>query len=674
MDNELADIFIQEAEDNLLILENRIIGLEENPDDSTLINDAFRAIHSIKGGAGLAGFMPMQKFSHAVEDLFEQIRSGKMRIEKHLITDILDSMDILRLMTENIRAGADADKGIETGELLNRIKADLNQSTETAAEALTGSSENASHYYYLKMQYDRDIFTTGIDPLMFITDLEQTGTILSINTLTGQLPDRIDFDPEYLYLEWELFFETTCTEQDIKDVFCFVIDESNIDIRLIQPVDKSVSINGKFLSDFISLPDTQAKSNETKIVERRSSDRRSAVRNPESIIRVPTDKLERIFNTVSELLISQARLGMLNEEYEEILPESFSMVSDSLKNISLLLQEQITSLRMLSLSSTFDRFKRVVRDIAAENGKKIILQISGQDTELDKNMIEKLNDPLKHLVRNCIDHGIETEADRLKAGKSAEGLLTMSAFLENGKVVLEVSDDGRGINRTKLLNKAIEKELILPDTQLSDGEILNLIFHPGLSTAESVTDLSGRGVGMDVVKSTINELHGNIDIISTENTGTTFRLNLPLTLAILDGMLISVGREKYIIPTLSILEIFRPERELLKSISGGKEVVFFRGEYISILRLHEVFGIENSELDPVRAELIVVNSGGLKAAVLVDNVIDQYQIVLKSLEKNFKKVKHISSATILGDGDVALIIDMASLIHFKGRSGYVQKV
>lgn len=679
MDTNLHDIFIQEAEENLMLLEDMIISLEENPNNEDMINDAFRSIHSIKGGAGLAGFSVIKDFTHIVEDLFESIRSGKLKIKEELISVILESMDIMKAMVANIKDGYEADNNIETSSNITNIKAILNKEDTTEEDEpkeIQEIDKTTLSAFYLNLTFYPELFQTGIDPLMFISDLERIGNIIAITHSFNEHYEVAAYQPETLFLKWDIFLESSKSISDISDIFCFVADESEIEIiNLSEHKDDSEFIETYKVNDKHILEYNLSGSSEEPVIERRSDDRRqgdrrqgdrrSASRSTASYIRVPTEKLEMIFNTVSELLISQARLSMLTEEYEDEIPDSFSTVADSLKNQNQLLQEQVTSLRMMNLGNTFDRFKRVVRDMASDMGKKIKLELSGQDTELDKNMIEKLNDPLKHLVRNCIDHGIETTEERLTLGKPPEGLLKLSAYLESGKVVIEVSDDGCGINKEKLLNKAIDRGLVPDDIKLTDSEILNLIFNPGLSTAEKITDISGRGVGMDVVKSSINDLHGSIDLYSEEGKGTTFKLNLPLTLAILDGMLISVGRERYIIPTLVILEIFRPEITDLKSISGGKELVLFRGNYIPIIRLHELFGIEEYKKDPVDGQVIVINSAGTKVAILVDSVLEQYQIVLKSLQRNFKKVEHISSATILGDGTVALIVDVPSIVKDK---------
>ncbi|MDC7126249.1 MAG: chemotaxis protein CheA [Spirochaetales bacterium] len=666
MDNPLSEIFIEEAEENIELLESRIIFLENDPEDQETINEAFRAIHSLKGGAGLAGFTKMKDFCHKAEDLFEKIRCGELKIQKNIITVLLQILDVLQVMIGNIKNNIDADDEANVDNVIEKInQISTSESSEQIEEEVQTKQENI---YFLELNYYPEIFKSGIDPLMFIQDLKKAGKIIEIELKTNNLPSLEEYDPHKFYLSWKLFYSSELDSKGIADVFCFVIDESEIKINCISdlPSDnpdlKKFIVNEKtaasVLSDNID-PSPVISTEKTKVqLNRRASDLNSG-----SYIRVQTDKLEQIFNTVSEVIVSQARMSMLCEEYEEILPDNFMLVSESLKSIIMVLQEQVTSLRMVNLSGTFNRFKRVVRDMASDLNKTINLEISGQETELDKNMIEKLNDPLKHIVRNCIDHGIETEEERIKLGKPAAGCLKMAAYVESGKVVIEIADDGRGIDKEKIIKKAIEKELIPENYQMSETEVLNLIFHPGLSTAASITDISGRGVGMDVVKNAISDINGTIDIISEEGKGSSFRLYLPLTLAILDGMLVSIGTEKYIIPTLAILEIFSPELWQLKTISGKGEVVFFRGSYIPIIRLHEILDVKNVIDEPRLGELIVVVSNGVKAALLVDSVMDQYQIVLKSLQKNFRKVENISSATILGDGNIALILDINGIMQ-----------
>lgn len=655
MKNPLHEIFIPEAEENLLILEDRIIGIEDNPGDKNLLNEAFRAIHSIKGGAGLAGFSKVKDFTHIVEDLFESLRSGEIQASKEIVGILLETLDVLKLMIANIAEEREADDQVDISEVKKKILKVINIS-DRIKELPEKQRTEGINYFYLDLHYYPQIWQSGVDPGMFLNDLRRVGEILLLNLDDSSFPSLEDFDPEQFYLKWQCFFKTEKTAKDLNEIFCFVIDESNLNIvdltaSLNNPdILSAHSIKGKTLGEF--LPQQQ------KTVYRRASDL-----TPSSYIRVQTEKLERIFNTVSELIISEAHLSLLSEQYEDLIPEEFSIVSDSIKDITRVLQEQVTSLRMMSLRSTFDRFKRLVRDISIDLGKSITLEMEGQDTELDKNMIEKLNDPLKHIVRNSIDHGIETQEERLKLGKSPEGHLRLSAYIEDGKVIIEIKDDGRGIDKQKLLDKALNKGLIKNAEDLSEKEILNLIFQPGLSTAREVTDLSGRGVGMDVVKNAILDLNGNISIHSEEGKGTSIKLHLPLTLAILDGMLVDAGKEKYIVPTLSILEIFRPEPQHLKSISARGEVVAFRDEYIPMLRLSEIFGIKEAQQNPCQAELIAVQSLGMKAALLVDTVLEQFQVVLKSLQKNFKKIPNITSATILGNGDVALILDIQNIVQ-----------
>jgi len=674
MKNPLHEIFIPEAEENLLILEERIIGIEKAPDDKEIINDAFRAIHSIKGGAGLAGFPVIKEFTHVVEDLMELIRSNVLSVDKNLISILLKSLDIIKSMVDNISNELEADQNIEYQEVKREIQKILqDQSTseekeENSKKTIESLNSEEMNLFHLDLNYYPEIFISGNNPAMYLDDLRRIGEILFLSIDISHLPPEADFDPEKFYLSWKCFFRTNKDEKEIHDIFCFVIDESNINIHFLNPLldDRKAlnafSIEDKTILDFISFKaeskNTKESSEGLETRYKRSSDLVSS-----SYIRVQTDKLERIFNTVSELIISEAHLNLLTEEHEEKIPDEFVSVSDTLKQITRVLQEQVTSLRMMSLRSTFDRFKRVVRDLSMDLGKNINLILEGQDTELDKNMIEKLNDPIKHIIRNSIDHGIETEEERIAKGKPAEGTLKLAAYIEDGKVIIEISDDGRGINTEKLYEKALSKGLVSAGESLNESETLNLVFHPGLSTAGKITDLSGRGVGMDVVKKSISDLNGNIDIRSSKDEGTVLKLFLPLTLAILDGMLVDVGQDKYIIPTLAILEIFRPEVHHLKTISSKGEVVYFRGDYIPLVRIHNLFNVQDAIEEPDQAELIVVQSVGGKAALLVDNVLEQFQVVLKSLQQNFRKVENVSSATILGNGDVALILDVQSIVQ-----------
>ncbi|MBN2652985.1 MAG: chemotaxis protein CheA [Spirochaetales bacterium] len=684
MSESLQEIFIQEADDNIAFLESAVFEMEESPNNEKVVNDIFRAMHSIKGGAGLAGFTALKDFTHHLEDLMEQVRNKTKSVDSEIISLIFEGIDVIKAMIENIKNREDSTLGIDTEQYVVKIVALLRGESSTVAQVTTVSKNSDSEqqlYYYLDLEYYDSIFSSGIDTLMFIKDLEYHGKILKLHTNTDGIPDILSFDPVKNYLTWQLFYQTKLNRQDLEDIFCFVIDESQIKFVELNPILDNPSELEKYLVDGKSLVDIAPEIFAVKPEEKESnlevrlrkedlnqssssSDPKLQITDDDSFMRVKTSKLENIFNTIGELLINQSRLHMLVEDGEDILDDEFLNVSDALKNITDLLQEQVTGLRMINLEGTFNKYKRVVRDLAISNNKEIKLTIEGKSTELDKNMIEKLDDPIKHIIRNCVDHGIESSEERIKLGKNPEGQMLLSAHLEGGKVVITISDNGRGINRERLLAKAKEKNIVSDDARLSDSEILNLIFHPGLSTAESVTDISGRGVGMDVVKSTINELHGNVTVESEPGIGTTFRLYLPLTLAILDGMLVRIGREKYIIPTLSILEIFRPEAGSVKTISSKGEVVLFRNEYIPIVRLYKLFKLENTETDPEDAELIVIMDGNKKVALLVDFVQDQFQVVLKSLQKNYRRVKFISSATILGNGDVALILDLQSIVHY----------
>jgi two-component system chemotaxis sensor kinase CheA len=488
MDSSIHEIFIQETEDHLQNLETNIIKIEEDPSNQDLINEAFRAIHSIKGGAGLAGFPQMKDFTHNLEDLFEEIRKGKITPSQDTTSISLESLDVLKQMVEAIKENTESPASINYSTTAKKILSllETNPSHEHAIPD-SPSKVNKKKLYFLSLEFDPKIFETGINPLMFIRDLEMGGNVLAIELDKSMLAEAKSFNPELFNLKWRVLYESELSFQNLEDIFCFVAEESNIQItdleKTLQTVDDLdlYKVHGKIAHVYIqpntySLPDRRDELDRTS--DRRTADRRSTSASS-SFIRVQTNKLENIFNTVGELLITQARLSMLAETHEDILPEGYSHITDSLSNISKVIQEQVASLRMMSLSSTFDRFQRVVRDIANDLGKKVQLELEGQDTELDKNMIEKLNDPLKHIVRNSIDHGIETAEERKEAGKDPIGLLKLSAYIENGKIVIEIEDDGKGINRDSILSKALDKGLIQKDQKLSDAEILNLIFHPG---------------------------------------------------------------------------------------------------------------------------------------------------------------------------------------------------
>jgi two-component system chemotaxis sensor kinase CheA len=386
-------------------------------------------------------------------------------------------------------------------------------------------------------------------------------------------------------------------------------------------------------------------------------------------IRVDTHKLDKLMNLVGELVINQARVAQIASKKDKIDILELSATAETLDRITREIQEQIMKTRMIPIENTFNQFHRMVRDLALEKKKDIKLKILGKETELDKTLIELINDPLKHMIRNSVDHGIETIEEREALGKSPEGTIVLNAYHEAGNIVIEVSDDGKGLNKEKILSKAREKEIIPYDKELSEDEIYKLIFLPGFSTAEKVTEISGRGVGMDVVKNNISKLRGNIEIYTKPGEGTTFKIILPLTLAIIDGMLVKVGEQLLIIPLLSIVESIRPKSSDIKNVNIESEVVNVRGEYIPLIKLYDLFNVETECTDPSKALIVIVSMGKSRACLLVDDIIGQQQAVIKSLEENYKSVKGISGATILGDGTVAMILDIGAIIKMAASQG-----
>jgi two-component system chemotaxis sensor kinase CheA len=536
------------------------------------------------------------------------------------------------------------------------------------------------------MRLPQDLLETGTDPVMLVRELQDLGEIIETNTNVNKIPDFMSLDIFRLYLEWRIVLKSAKDISNIETVFIFVNDEGNVTVEDItryykNGVDTRIANLklGEILTEkgLISSNDIdEALSKQPKIGEIlvdkgkvTAEDVRNAVETQQKIrdiqkvstIRVDTDKLDKLVNLVGEMVIAVARVADSKSNQVASINRSGDNALDNLENICRDLQEQVMRVRMVPVEGLFSRFHRVVRDTANDLGKQIRLELFGTETELDKNVIEQISDPLKHLIRNSVDHGIEFPDVRAKAGKPKEGTVILSAYQQEGNIIVEITDDGNGINRDAVMRKAIEKGLVKEGEEISDKDIFQLMFEPGFSTAEKVTEVSGRGVGLDVVKQNIEELRGSIEVISAQGKGSTFKIKLPLTLAIIDGMSVTVGDEVFIIPLSSIIESMRPERSAIKMVQGKGEVLDARGEYLPFVRLHNMFGIMNAKTDPTEALVVIVESSTRRFAILVDDVLGQQQAVIKSIEKSLKKVEGVAGATIQGDGAVALIVDIHSL-------------
>jgi len=545
------------------------------------------------------------------------------------------------------------------------------------------------------MGFRPDLFLTGQDPLMLIRELADIGELLEVRPYTTTLPDFYTIIPTTCYISWDIRLKTKQPLSEIQNIFIFVADENTIRIADItdqykggvdmslaeKPIGEILVERGHIRDEDVLEALKEHKTTGEALVEKgkvpkavidkvvkEQTESRKVVKT--STIRVDTDKLDKLVNLVGEMVISVARLSQLASEVrDEKVSRTLANANAALERISRDLQEQVMRVRMVPVEGTFNRFRRVVRDLAFEQGKKIDLKMSGTETELDKNVIEQIGDPLKHMIRNSIDHGIETPQERLASGKPEVGIIWLKAFQREGNIFIEISDDGRGINKDKLLNKAREKGLALPDKNYTDEEIFQFMFAPGLSTADKVTELSGRGVGMDVVKRNIEGLRGTVDVRSELGKGSTFTVKLPLTLAIIDGMMVKVGSEVLTVPLSVIDKSVRPKPEEVKTVEGKGELIDIRGDYIPLVRLYELFEIPTEKLDPTQALVLIVQSSKSRYGILVDDVLGQTQAVIKSIDKNFRKIDGTSGATILGDGRVSLILDIYGIERMAFEGG-----
>jgi len=687
--DELVQIFLEESDDEIRELEAGLIRLEEDSDDINVINRVFRAAHTIKGSAGLVGFDNVSVFTHTIENILDRIRNNELKITKKLITNLLTAVDVLKRLITACADGEEIDQ-IEidnTTSILKRFTGSTKAEEAQEDSAKKKASDQEEKILNITMKFRPDIFSTGQDPLMLLHEIAEHGETLEIQAFTDDIPDFYTLLPTTCYTSWKVVLKTTHPLSDIQNVFLFVADENDINIEDISSLYKEgidLSLADKPIGEIlvekgiVKKEDIEETLKEHKttgqalvekgkvkkdIVEKmamaQSQSRKIA---KSSTIRVDTDKLDKLVNLVGEMVISVARMSQLASEIDNnSMSRILQSASAQLERISRDLQEQVMRVRMVPVEGTFNRFRRVVRDMSFELGKKIEIKMSGTETELDKNVIEQIGDPLKHMIRNSIDHGIESPEERKELGKSETGTIWLKAFQREGYIFIEISDDGKGIDSGKVLDKAIEKGIASPDRTYTEKEIFEMLFLPGLSTAEKVSELSGRGVGMDVVKKNIEDLRGSVDVSSEEGRGSTFSVKLPLTLAIIDGMMVRVGSEVLTIPLSVIDKSVRPSTAEVKTVEGRGELVDIRGDYIPLVRIYDLFSIPSEKTDPTDALVVVLQSTGRRFGILVDDVLGQTQAVIKSIDKNFRKIDGTSGATILGNGKVSLILDVHSI-------------
>jgi two-component system, chemotaxis family, sensor kinase CheA len=687
---EIAVVFFQESREGLDVMESGLLSLDATA-DSENINKIFRAAHSIKGGSATFGFAEVASFTHGVETLLDEMRNGVRPVTAEAIQTLLQACDCLREMI----AATEADQPLDQariallngdirqilGERVTDVPAPVAPSVRAgtavaahaaADKAAAGPVANAQTGWHIVFEPVADLLRVRNEPTRMFSELRRLGAFVA-RADVSRMPPLDALDPESCYLAWDIDMTGAIPRGDLDQVFDWVDSRSRIEITATG----GPHPQAKPAPDAAATPaavgtagsDAKAAPAEAQRSPAAASVSSQKTTGDSGSIRVATEKVDNIINLVGELLITQS---MLSGFADGIDPDDLDRLRQGLSQLARNtreLQESVMQIRMLPISFAFNRFPRIVHDLSRKLGKKVELKLLGEGTELDKTVLEKITDPLVHLVRNALDHGLETPDRRLAAGKHETGTIELSAFHEGGNIIIEVRDDGAGLNKPRILEKARERALVPPDQELSDEQIDNLIFMPGFSTAEQISDVSGRGVGMDVVRRNIKDLGGHVQISSKEGLGSTIRIRLPLTLAILEGQLVRVGKEIYIISLLAIVETIQVERGRLNTLAGRTEVFRLRDEYLPVVKLCDQFGVEPDSRSAEDGLLVVVEADGKRAGVLVDDLLSQQQVVIKSLESNFKPVPGIAGATILGDGTVALIIDVPDFIRSIAKQG-----
>ena len=649
--SQFLETFYEESFEGLEIMESELLNLDVGAADTEVINTIFRAAHSIKGGSGTFGLTAVASFTHVLETLLDEMRDGRRNVTQEAVDLMLESVDVLRDMLSALREDAEVDAArvADTQARLEKLQGTsaAEGGGATPAEAKPVGATSGWRIYF---KPNIDMLQTGNDPVRMLRELDALGE-MRVEAVLDELPDFPDLEPEDSFLAWNIELQGDIDEASIREIFEWVEDDCELNLEAIATQADTAPEASK--------PPEGAATNSGRTARKPTSSVEA------SSIRVSTDKVDELINMVGELVITQSMLSQFGDDEEVFDMARIEKLRDGLAQLernTRELQESVMRIRMLPISFAFQRFPRLVHDLGGKLGKKIELKLSGEQTELDKTVMEKIGDPLVHLVRNSIDHGLEAPEARVAAGKPETGIVHLNAYHQGGNIVIEISDDGAGLNSEKILAKARERGIVGEDEELSEEQIADLIFAPGFSTADQVSDVSGRGVGMDVVRKNIKALGGSVEVTTEQGVGTTFTIRLPLTLAILDGQSVRVGEEIYILPLVSIIESIQAKPEQIKSVAGRAEVYRLREEYIPIVRLCNVFGVR-AEAERLEDGLLVVVEGeGQKVAVFVDDLLGQQQVVIKSLETNFRRVDGVSGATILGDGTVALILDVAGLI------------
>lgn len=726
---QFKSAFIEEAREYLEEMQRELAGLDPNDPDIESLHAIFRGVHSIKGGAATFGYSGLIGFSHTFETVLDGLRSGDMPVTDEIVDVLLSASDVLTALVDAAETGDEPD--LDAAEPVSKALERLIGSEPTAeapTEPEVEEPEAATETFEIVFAPSSDMMQRANEPLLIIRQLKRLGA-LRVTADTSDIPSLDQMDPLAAYLRWEIELISDAGREAVEEAFEFLSEDCHLEIEVVAAAAMDMSTDDASSDDglepdefeFVPVPAgapiaesdektatvgaddevepdefgfppvkapgaVTAGTTETPPVETETSEPQvspavsPALDKPEPAkqgtgeksggmsIRVDLEKIDRLVNMVGELVIAQAMLSQQAEDMSQKQNVDITHGLDSLGQTVRGIQESVMSIRAQPLKSIFARMSRVVRDLSRDTGKEIRLETVGAETEVDKTVIEHLTDPLTHMIRNSADHGIEMPDDREANGKPRLGTIRLSARHRSGRVVIEVSDDGAGINRPRVRANAVDKGLIAADADLSDEEIDNLIFAPGFSTAETVSNLSGRGVGMDVVRRNIQELGGRVTIQSEPRLGSTITMTLPLTLAVMDGMIVRVGDEIFILPLTSIVETVKPSRDEIHPLVNGSNVLASRGEYIPLVQIRNVFGISEAAADPADGLIVLVeDENDQKVGIGIDEMMRQQQVVLKSLEENYIAVEGVSAATILGDGRVALILDIAGLCDRASR-------
>jgi two-component system, chemotaxis family, sensor kinase CheA len=723
---QFHDAFFEESFEALDAMEAALLKLDLGAPDAELVNTIFRVAHSIKGGSATFGFTEIASFTHSLETLLDELRANHLQVTQQISDLLLKSVDAMRDMLRAVQAKQPIDAQ-RVADLQFDAEMILAQKNGTVAVAPTpptasapgthtgnasassaatspapGSAATAAAAGKWKICFRPypELFARGNDPLRMLRELGELGE-LDVEVSLDTLPTFAKLDPQSCYLAWQLQLSGNAREADIRQVFDWAEGDCDLTIEAVAAPAAEDLCNYDLIAEFDAMaaaapppqrvmvtappaadsgakgaagsptpPAPSAASASAAAPSKSESAAASGIGDSGSI-RVAVEKIDELMNTVGELVITQSMLSQLGRSLEGPASEQFRLGLAELERNMRELQDSVMRVRMLPISFVFSRFPRMVRDLAQRLGKQIELVMTGEQTELDKTVLEKIGDPLVHLVRNSIDHGIEKPDVRVARGKSANGHLRLDACHRGGNICVEVSDDGGGMDPARIIAKARSRGLIGPNEVVSDEQACELIFLPGFSTAETTTDVSGRGVGLDVVRRNVKELGGSIETKNEPGRGARFVITLPLTLAIVDGQSIAVGKHNYIVPLISIIESLQIKQGSLNRVAGRGEVFVFRGDYVPVIRLHDLFGVEPRSRELDEGLIVIVEGDGRRVGLFVDDLLGQQQVVIKSLESNYGHIDGVSGATILGDGSVALILDLPGIIRRAGTGAAI---